>query len=329
MSEPGPVATALTTRPIRYGADGIDQDDLAVAVRLVTACDVAVLGEPDSGAGDVEALLSVPTMDREASFLAYDGDEPVGLSWVEADTTARDTFVDVFAPPGPRAREVRDLGLARGVEAAGRHRDAAPESGPWTVRSGAWTADEDYAAVILAHGFTPVRRFYRMRIESTSPLVPATAPPLPDGVALVVSDDDATRRRICAVDNEAFRDHWHFFPREYDDWWARMSAGSTRDPDGWWLLTVDGTDAAICLLDESRADIGDGYVSILGVRKEFRGRGLARLLLQRAFVHYRDLGRAGTQLGVDADNTTGAVRVYESVGMTATRVVQGYALPLD
>ncbi|MDA8436212.1 MAG: GNAT family N-acetyltransferase [Actinomycetales bacterium] len=329
MSDQVAGASALTTRPIRYGADGVDREDLAVAVRLVTACDVAVLGGPDSGAGDVEALLTLPTTDRDAAFLAFDGDEPVGLCWVEADTTARDTFVDVFAPPGLRALEVRDLGLARGVEVAHRHRDAAPEPGPWTVRSGAWTADEDYAAVILAHGFTPVRRFYRMRIESASPLVPATAPPLPDGVALVVSDDEATRRRICAVDNEAFLDHWHFVPREYDEWWGHMSSGSTRDPDGWWLLTVDGTDAAICLLDESRADIGDGYVSILGVRKEFRGRGLARMLLQRAFVHYRDIGRAGTQLGVDAENTTGAVRLYESVGMTAVRAMQGYALTLD
>jgi GNAT superfamily N-acetyltransferase len=329
MSDPAAGITALATRPIRYGADGIDPDDLAVAVRLVAACDIAVLGEADSGAGDVEALLTLPTTDREAAFLAFDGDEPVGVCWIEADTTARDTFVDVFAPPGPRAGDVQDLGLARGVAAARRHRDAASAPGPWTVRSGAWTTDEDYAAVLVAYGFTPVRRFYRMRIESTSPLVPEQAPPLPDGVALVVSDDDATRRRICAVDNEAFLDHWHFVPREYDEWWAHMSSGSTRDPDGWWLLTVDGTDAAICLLDESRAELGDGYVSILGVRKQFRGRGLARLLLQRAFVHYRDLGRAGTVLGVDADNTTGAVRLYESVGMTATRVIQGYALPLD
>jgi ribosomal protein S18 acetylase RimI-like enzyme len=101
-----------------------------------------------------------------------------------------------------------------------------------------------------------------------------------------------------------------------------------RDPDGWWLLTVDGVDAAICLLDESRADIGDGYVAVLGVRRQFRGRGLAQLLLRRAFVHYRDLGRAGTQLGVDAENLTGAVRLYEGVGMSAVRSVQGHALEL-
>ncbi len=329
MSDSRAGATTLVTRPIGYGADGIDHEDLALAVRLVTARDVAVLGEADSGAGDVEALLGVPTTDRAASFLAFDGEEPVGLCRIEADTTGRGTFVDVFAPPGPCAPEVRDLGLVRGIEAARRHRDSAPEPGPWTVQSGAWTTDDDQAAALLAHGFAPVRRFYRMRVESSSPLIPAGAPTLPDGVALVLSDDEATRRRIWAVDSEVFRDHWNFVPRQYDEWWGQMSTGSARDPDGWWLLTVDGEDAAICLLDEGRAEIGDGYVLILGVRKQFRGRGLARLLLQRAFVYYRDLGRAGTQLGVDADNTSGAVRLYEGVGMTAARVIEDYALTLD
>jgi len=274
-------------------------------------------------------MFAIPTMDREASFLALDGHEAVGVVWIEDDRTARDTFIDVFAPPGPRAREVQDLGFPCGIGAARRHRDSAPEPGPWTARTGCWTTDVDYAAAITAHGFTPARCFHRMRIASSSPMVPEVAPPLPDGVEIVVSDDDATRRRICAVDNDSFSEHYNFVPREYDEWWEHFSAGSTRDPEGWWLLTVDGEDAAICLLDESRADLGDGYVGVLGVRAAFRGRGLAQLLLRRAFVHYRDLGRAGTQLGVDAENGTGAVRVYEGVGMAVTRTIQGYTLPID
>jgi ribosomal protein S18 acetylase RimI-like enzyme len=65
------------------------------------------------------------------------------------------------------------------------------------------------------------------------------------------------------------------------------------------------------------------------VRKEFRGQGLAQLLLRRAFVRYRDLGRAGTQLGVDSENGTGAVRVYEKVGMQVIRAIQGFSQPVD
>ena len=68
----------------------------------------------------------------------------------------------------------------------------------------------------------------------------------------------------------------------------------------------------------------EGYVGVLGVLKPFRGRGLAQLLLRRAFVHYRDLGRRATLLSVDASNATGAVALYERVGMTPVLVMEAY-----
>jgi len=319
----------LTTRPIRYADDGIpDPDDVATAVRIITECDVAALGEKDSGDADIAHMLTIPTMDRAASCLVLDSDQAVGLAWVENDATGRDTFIDAFCPPGPRAREVHDLGIELGLAAARAHRAAAPAPGDWTARAGAWLADVDYAAALVAHGFAPSRTFYRMRIESSSPRMPGSMPPLPDGVEIVADDTEDVRRRIWAVDNASFAEHYNFTPREFDEWWSFESSSTTRDPGGWWLLTVDGVDAAICLLDESRAELGEGYVGVLGVLKEFRGRGLAQLLLQRTFVRYRDMGRVGIQLGVDAENGTGAVRVYESVGMQVTRAVQGFSQPI-
>jgi ribosomal protein S18 acetylase RimI-like enzyme len=271
-------------------------------------------------------MLALPTLDREATFLAFDGDVAVGFVFIEDDATARDTFIDLTAPPGPWRHTVHEVGIARGLEAAQRHREGTP--GARTVRAGAWLPDTELIADLGAQGLVPVRRFHRMHIDSSSPAIPATMPPLPDGVDIVVSDDEATRRRICDVDNEAFADHWHFTPREYDEWWSLWEKSPSRDPQGWWLLTVDGEDAGICLLDEGRAELGEGYVAILGVRRKFRGRGLAQLLLRRAFVHYRELGRTATQLGVDAENLTGAVRLYEGVGMAAVQTRQGHALEL-
>jgi ribosomal protein S18 acetylase RimI-like enzyme len=319
----------LTTRPIRYADDGTPHPaDLATAVRVISECDLAAIGELDSGAADIAHMLRLPTMDRAASCLVLEADQPIGLAWVENDVTGRDTFIDVFCPPGPRAREVHDVGLELGLEAGRGHRAVAAADGDWTARAGCWLADVDYAAALTDHGFTPSRTFYRMRIESSSPDLPDVMPPLPPGVEIVVSDDEAMRRRVWAVDNASFAEHYNFSPRDFDEWSAYWSSSSTQDPEGWWLLTVDGVDAAICLLDESRAELGDGYVAVLGVLTPFRGRGLARLLLRRAFVRYRDLGRAGTQLGVDAENATGAVRVYESVGMRVTRAVQGFSQPI-
>lgn len=95
-----------------------------------------------------------------------------------------------------------------------------------------------------------------------------------------------------------------------------------------WLVTVEGAPAGIWIVGDSHPDAGEGYVAILGILPEFRGRGLARLLLRTAFVRDRDLGRVATRLGVDAENTTGAVRLYEGVGMTSVLVREAWNLSL-
>ena len=136
--------------------------------------------------------------------------------------------------------------------------------------------------------------------------------------------DDETRRIVYRIDRDAFSDHYGWADYPYDDWWEHMSASPSFNPDDWWLVTVEGEPAAICLLGEGRAQYNEGYVMVLGVLKAFRGRGLAQLALQRAFVHYRDLGRRATLLGVDATNTTGAVALYEKVGMAPVMIMEAY-----
>jgi mycothiol synthase len=318
----------ITLRPVRYGPANVHPDDLDTAARLYAAADTSALGAPEIGRGEIVELLMMPTADRATiGFLEHDG-EPVGLIWAENDATANQTFLDVTVPPGPAGLAARDYALTLGMAAARRHQ-AIAGGRPWTLRSGHWLGNLEAAAVMEAHGFIAVRRFHRMRIDSASPAIPTVAPPLPDEVELVVASTEGDFHDVHLVDNDSFRDHWNFTPRPWDEWWEYFAASPTRDPEGWWLLRVAGEPAAILIMDESRADRNDGYVSILGVQRAFRGRGLAQLLLQRAFVRYRDMGRAGTQLSVDADNTTGAVRLYEKVGMAPVQTIQGWAVELD
>ena len=57
------------------------------------------------------------------------------------------------------------------------------------------------------------------------------------------------------------------------------------------------------------------YIFVLAVRKAWRGRGIARALLQRAFATYYEREKTVVDLDADAANLTGAMRLYESVGM--------------
>jgi GNAT superfamily N-acetyltransferase len=80
-------------------------------------------------------------------------------------------------------------------------------------------------------------------------------------------------------------------------------------------LAVDpeGEPVGVCLLVVA----GDvGYVDSLAVRRDRRGMGLARALLVDAFGNARDHG--ATRSEIATDSRTGALSLYEKVGMVVT-----------
>jgi ribosomal protein S18 acetylase RimI-like enzyme len=314
-------------RPLRFDDAGPHPDDVATCAALVAAAEVELLGEVASPEGEVREALSLPWTDRNATALVERDGTALATVWVSREGQARQTFFAVHSRPGPARAQVHEYAVAHALDAARSHalQDGAPG---WTARSGSWIEDVLHFDTLRAEGLAPVRRFFQMHISADSPLIPAQAPALPAGVEIVVSRDEATYRQLYDVDCAAFADHWNFTVHPFDEWCRELVDAPSRDPEGMWLLVVDGQPAGLCILDDTRLDANEGYVGVLGVLREFRGRGLAALMLQRAFVRDRDRGRSGTRLGVDAENTTGAVGLYEKVGMRAARTREGWALTL-
>jgi ribosomal protein S18 acetylase RimI-like enzyme len=322
----------FTVRPARYldrgdGTSAVDPVDLAAVASLMRDCDVAVVGEPDSGPDEVASMFSGPTTDREATVLVLDADEVVGFVWIERDSSAAESWVDVYVHPTRADPALVDAALEHGRLTALAHRAAAGEGATWHLRSGCFSTDPTLVPALEKHGFERVRRFWRMRIDLTLPSAPASSPVLPDGVTVSVVRTESERRRTHQIRNASFEDHWHNVERPFAEWVAFFPE-NLADPEGWWLLQVDGVDAGICILDESRADSGDGYVRTLGVVPEFRGRGFGTLLLARSFAYYRGRGRSGVQLDVDSANATGATRLYEKAGMRPHRVIDAWSSTL-
>ena len=73
-------------------------------------------------------------------------------------------------------------------------------------------------------------------------------------------------------------------------------------------------------------DAGEIWVDKIAVVREFRHRGIARALLQTAFVRSFDRGYRWTSLSTDS--ATGALSVYERVGMRIHRSFTRYGLDL-
>ncbi len=61
----------------------------------------------------------------------------------------------------------------------------------------------------------------------------------------------------------------------------------------------------------------------------WRRRGLAKALLARSLVAAREAGFTSAGLGVDAENPTGALGLYESLGFAPERTGIAYRKPLE
>jgi ribosomal protein S18 acetylase RimI-like enzyme len=71
--------------------------------------------------------------------------------------------------------------------------------------------------------------------------------------------------------------------------------------------------------DWGAAGVREGWVGQLGVRRPWRKRGLATALLVRSMEAFRTADLEAATLGVDAENPTGALGVYERVGFRPIR----------
>ena len=312
------------TRPLELAeVDGyVDGPDVDIAYSVVSAADTGVLAMADSSRESVRSDLTNPDAMREEHRLVLTSDdEAAGLVIIERDDEARTLFVDSYAVPAHGPALLPSL-VAMGIRAAER---LADEPG-WKVEAGAFLQDEVYLDVLQAAGFTEVRRFWHMHVD----LGPEhrEPPEPPRGVTVTVAATDDERRLMHRLDEIAFAEHFGFVPHPYEEWIPWFSDRRDARPDLWWLAWLDGEPAGLCILDDSRADRGGGYVRVLGVVPDARGRGIATWLLRSAFAQAARDGREFLGLTVDSDNTTGATALYERAGMRPERVIVLLRRPL-
>ncbi len=74
--------------------------------------------------------------------------------------------------------------------------------------------------------------------------------------------------------------------------------------------------------------VRDAYIGQVGTRRPYRGRGAANALLLRMLAAAAEEGYRTASLGVDADNPTGALGLYERLGFKVTRRATAYVRPL-
>ena len=162
-------------------------------------------------------------------------------------------------------------------------------------------------------GFESVATYWNMRREAAA--VPQ--PGLPQGYTLrpftLGRDEDA----LTDLQNAAFGDTWGFCPNTVDEVAFRVRM-SRSDPEGILLILDSDIPAAYCWTTRSENRFGSiGWISMVGVRPEYRGEGIGRAALAAGMTFLRGKGVEGIELEVDSLNVP-ARKLYDKLGFRKT-----------
>jgi mycothiol synthase len=280
----------------------ITEDDLPAIAAFLADDEERLLGRPSRiGIEDVRSWID-PASFATRSWLY---EEPAGsiaaLGWAEVHG-------EVGVAVGVVSRDAIGRGL--GSELIERSETVLREEGVARIHQIALAADVPAAELLAARGYRQVRRFWEMTIELGDE--PPAAPSLPGGMRIETFEEHDARPFHDALE-EAFQDHWEHHARPFEEWWNEKRSAPDYTPALWFLVRDGDEIAAVTRNDPNRN--GGGWIGALGVRRRWRGRGLARALLLHSFREFHLRGQRRVGLGVDAENPTGATRLYESVGM--------------
>jgi mycothiol synthase len=282
----------LTARPLTG-------DDAGAVFEVMAAQELHDLGDVEIEEADIVGDWQRPSFDVAASTMGiFDGARLVGYAEVGGEGRG-----DAAVHPQYRGRGIgtalaawtRELARERGLPVfgmpvpQGSPADLLLESLGYFVRWTSWMLELPEGTQIQAQ-------------------------PLPEGYSIRTADSDADHRAAWTVIEDAFLEWAERDRVPFEDFCATTLRRPGFEP--WNLrIVVDGDGDAVgaCFLTLG----GDtGYVPKLAVRRDRRGLGLARALLVDAFANARDHG--ATRCELDTDSRTGALGLYERVGMVVT-----------
>ncbi|MEE4193953.1 MAG: GNAT family N-acetyltransferase [Anaerolineae bacterium] len=179
-----------------------------------------------------------------------------------------------------------------------------------------WTMKKAEARhkVFKAHGYQDVRYFFNMTRDCSEKL---DEYPLPAGVVIRGAEENEYRKVFDAF-NEAFHDHWGYAEMNDEDF-ASWQQGRHFQPE-LWKIAWDGDQVCGTVLnyvDEAENEEYNrkrGYTETISVRRPWRGKGIAKAAIAESIRMFTAMGMEECALGVDAENPSGALRLYQSLG---------------
>jgi len=251
--------------------------------------------------------------------------------WVDATDGVREYRSRGAVDPAWRRRGIGGVLLAEGERklrllAAAHHTDRPRVFGTWAQ-------ERNVGANLLAErsGYRPARWFFDMERHGLDRDLPEIRP-LPEGIEIRPVTADQLRT-IWDADVEAFRDHWGGGD-ESDEALQRFLDAPDNDPSIW-VVAWDADEVVSACINviyaHENAETGRrrGWLESVFTRRAWRKRGVAGVLIDRSFHALAERGMDTAALGVDADNPSGALHLYESHGFAITERGTAWRKPME
>jgi mycothiol synthase len=315
--------------PEGYTSRPAKMEDIAKAKDLFNVCSMETIGSASFTGEEIRNEWGTPGINPETDFRVVFSPEGDLVGYIEVWAISELPIHPwVWGRVHPVHRD-QGIGTALLTWAEQRARQAinkVPQEARVAMRTAALDTHQPSNDLLSGYGMEMHRHSFQMRIALTE------APPKPvwpEGI-VVRTFQPEDLEAVYRADDEAFQDHFGYTPEDFDTGLDRFKHIFLEDKEGFdpdlWFLAMDGEEVAGVSLcrKQSWEDEDFGWVSSLAVRRPWRKQGLGLALLRHSFNAFWQRGKQGVGLGVDGENLTGALRLYQKAGMTIHRQSNRY-----
>jgi mycothiol synthase len=268
---------------------------------------------------------------RDMIFAEMNG-EVIGFGrvwWIQLSDGSRTYCHFALLLPKWRGKNIRRSMLLHNEGRLRKIAEGHPEDKPRFLATWAADTETDWESLLVAAKYKAVRYIFEMVRPHLNDIPDL---PLPEGVEVRPVKPEHYRK-IWDAAGEAFQDHWGATEWR-DEWFQQWQEKSHFNPElfqiAWDKDEVVGTVLNYISQEENkRFNRKRGYTEEITVRRPWRRRGLARALIARSFKVLKEQGMTEAALAVDAENISGALKLYEDMGYRTVKRHATYHKPLD